>query len=410
MSPCKRWITLSSLVIIALLIGLFAPLRTLPWQMSFATLRETLVLFPNRVDEATSHQVPLDTHVQTDSTSPDRKQVFRPGSVKPPGQRYSKTLVIPRTKLETTDWIHENFDRDPDVDWKVYVVDLAEAPLHPPKNKGHEVMVYLSYIIDYYHNLSDVNIFMHAHRHAWHHNDLLGHDAVELVSRLSPERVQREGYVNLRCSWDPGCPGWMRPGMIEEDVNKQEEAMLARAWSELFPLEPIPHVLAQPCCAQFAISGDRIRSRPWMAYTSYREWLLRTDLSDDLSGRVFEYVWQFIFTGKHVVCPKEHVCYCDGFGICFGGETEFNAYNEKMREHTRLERELAEWVTRNTMWDAGEPGSEPAEAGQGDELRREIGAIRAWCAQTMQDAKHRGEIPTNRAQEAGRSWKAGQGF
>lgn len=56
-------------------------------------------------------------------------------------------------------------------------------------------MVYLSYIIENYNNLADVNIFMHAHRMAWHNNELLDHDAVQVIARLSAERVQREGYV-----------------------------------------------------------------------------------------------------------------------------------------------------------------------------------------------------------------------
>lgn len=58
-----------------------------------------------------------------------------------------------------------------------------------------EVMVYLSYIIENYDKLADVNIFMHAHRLAWHNNELLDHDAVQVIARLSAERVQREGYV-----------------------------------------------------------------------------------------------------------------------------------------------------------------------------------------------------------------------
>ncbi|CAL3964972.1 hypothetical protein PZA11_002157 [Diplocarpon coronariae] len=410
MSPCKRRMTLYSFIAVAVLIGLFAPLPATLWQSYLAIPQGTLTAFPNNINVSASHQISLDRNVQPDSATIDAKRVFLPGNSKPIGQRYSRTLVVPRTKLETTNWINENFNQDPDIDWKVYVVDLESAPLHPPKNKGNEAMVYLSYIIDYYHNLSDVNIFMHAHRYAWHNNDLLGNDAVELVSRLSSERVQREGYVNLRCSWDPGCPAWMRPGTIEEDVNKQEETMLARFWSELFPQEPIPIVLAQPCCAQFAISGDRIRNLPLTTYTSYRDWLLKTNLSDYLSGRVFEYVWHFIFTGRNVVCSKEHICYCDGFGICFGGEKEFDAYNEKTREHSRLEKELAEWVTLNTKWDIGNRDSEQPEAGKREELQSKIQASSAWCTKTKQDATDRGDIPMNRAQEAGRSWKDGDGF
>lgn len=70
---------------------------------------------------------------------------------------------------------------------------ISEAELY--RNKGHEVMVYLSYIIDHYENLSDVNVFLHSHRFTWHNNELLGNDAAEMVRRLSAERVQREGFV-----------------------------------------------------------------------------------------------------------------------------------------------------------------------------------------------------------------------
>ncbi|KAG0646772.1 hypothetical protein D0Z07_6408 [Hyphodiscus hymeniophilus] len=68
------------------------------------------------------------------------------------------------------------------------------------RNKGHEVMVYLSHIIHNYDDLADVNIFMHSHRHSWHNVELLDHDAVQIIWRLSAERVQREGYMNMRCT------------------------------------------------------------------------------------------------------------------------------------------------------------------------------------------------------------------
>jgi hypothetical protein len=56
-------------------------------------------------------------------------------------------------------------------------------------------MIYLTYIIDHYSNLSDVNIFMHSQRYTWHNNGFQGTDAVHMVTTLSSERVQREGYM-----------------------------------------------------------------------------------------------------------------------------------------------------------------------------------------------------------------------
>jgi hypothetical protein len=130
---------------------------------------------------------------------------FRPGRPKPPGSNYTRTLVMPRMTGENVDWV----DEIPAIKKAIYVADDPSAPLHPPKNKGNEVMIYLTYIIDNYDALPDVSIFMHAHRYSWHNNDLLYHDAAEMIKMLSSERVQRQGYMNMRCLGTPdvrnGC-------------------------------------------------------------------------------------------------------------------------------------------------------------------------------------------------------------
>lgn len=210
----------------------------------------------------------------------------------------------------------------------------------------------------------------------------------------------------------------MRPGSIEEDVNKQEETLLARSWLELFPNNAIPNVLAQPCCAQFAISRDRIRSLPLARYVCFRDWLLRTSLSDYISGRVWEYMWQYIFTGENVLCPKEHVCYCDGFGVCFAGEEEYEAYWVKNRERVGLERELQEWREENEKmkrvpkeeW-SQEMIARFANSIGGDlELEGKIKGLLAWAENRRRLAKEWGDDPKHRAVEAGREWKEGDGF
>ena len=360
------------------------------------------------------------------------------GAIKPFGEPYTKMIVIARMKDEDVEWVHENFGGEPYINASIYTADDVTAALHPPKNKGHEVMIYLSYIIDSYDDLADVNIFLHSHRYAWHNDELLDYDAAAMISRLSAERVQREGYMNMRCMslfslsvsgeridgwapkltsttghWEPGCPAWMHPGTIEEDINKQEETLLAGVWSELFPLDPIPSVLAQPCCAQFAISRDRIRSLPLSRYIFYRDWLLETDLSDYLSGRVWEYIWQFVFTGENVLCVNEHACYCDGFGVCFGSDEEYAAYWSKNSERVRAEEELRKWEEdsarlqllreEGTSDEVGEI-DEP-EVGRDLELEGRIKGIQAWCEQRREVAKKYGAM--NRAVE--REWRDGGG-
>lgn len=93
---------------------------------------------------------------------------FRPGDPKSAGSAYARVVVIPRMKDENISWIAEEL---PDIDVAIYVANDPKAPLHPPRNKGHEVMIYLTYIIDHYEALPDIIIFMHAHRFSHHNND-----------------------------------------------------------------------------------------------------------------------------------------------------------------------------------------------------------------------------------------------
>lgn len=194
--------------------------------------------------------------------------------------------------------------------------------------------------------------------------------------------------------------------------------MLAKSWSDLFPLDPIPDVLAQPCCAQFAVSRDRIQSIPLARYVFYRDWLLHTQLSDYISGRVWEYIWQFVFTGKHVVCPQEHVCYCDGFGICFGGQPEYNNYWEIDGNKKDLQEELQRWEMHKEIYkdlvlegkfQEAERIGIPIE-GKDQELRDQIAELQKWLDNRNLEAKQHGDVAMNRAKEAGRHWKDGDGF
>jgi len=411
MAHPKKFIPLAAILTAAFLYWLFRP------------------FFPNRSwTNITSQLSVLQDHLQTTQGSKysflpeaSREKVqspFVPGIPKAIGEPYSKMLVVPRTTEEDVDWIYENFANDPYMNYSIYTVDDEESELHPPRNKGHEVMVYISYIIDNYNNLSDVNIFMHSHQFSWHNDDLLDNDAVQMISRLSSERVQREGYMNMRCHWHPGCPSWMHPGNVEEDINKQEEVMLAKAWSELFPLDPVPDILAQPCCAQFALSRERIQNLPLARYVFYRDWLLRTELSDYISGRVWEYLWQFVFTGNTIVCPAENICYCDGFGVCFGSELNYSEFMTRRGEVERLEEELSEWYNRmdtvrdflkdDKLNEAAEIGM--PEAGKDIELAAQIRDTKEWVEKRLQEAKEHGNVAMNRAIEAGRPWQDGDGF
>ncbi|OJD15425.1 hypothetical protein AJ78_04325 [Emergomyces pasteurianus Ep9510] len=341
---------------------------------------------------------------------------FPQGVPKPPGSNYSRALIVPRLQKEDTSWISAELK---DVEEFIYVVDDPSAPLHPPLNKGHEAMVYLTYLIDHYNNLPDVMIFMHSHHVSWHNEEALAFNAVELINRLSNERVMRDGYMNLRCNWGPGCPDWLHLGKTELDPGKQEEVILAKAWTELFPHVEPPAVLAQACCAQFAISRERALAIPKSRYIFYRDWILHTELSDYISGRVWEYLWQVVFAGQSVFCPEQHVCYCDGFGLCFGGAKGMDQYFGLIYQKRDQQRDLEKWrKLAKVIEEAEKEGKSAAEidkmerpeAGKDKVMEREIEEKKRRLEIMVEAAKQKGKDPGIRAAEAGRRWKKGDGF
>lgn len=93
----------------------------------------------------------------------------------------------------------------------IYTVDDDDAPLRA-RNKGHEASVYLTYIVDNYDFLPDVMIFIHSHQKHKHGTraervyEGIDYDNLESIRALSLEFVLQNGFANLRCLRNPGCP------------------------------------------------------------------------------------------------------------------------------------------------------------------------------------------------------------
>ncbi|MCJ1307021.1 hypothetical protein MMC25_000667 [Agyrium rufum] len=245
-------------------------------------------------------------------------------------------------------------------------------------------MVYLTYIIDHYDNISDTTLFFHHHRWAWHNNILLGTDTANTIRRLSDERVARI---------HPDRPE------IDYDIYKkpEEQHFTRKVWQELFPFERVPPAISQPCCAQFAVSRDRIRATPRSMYIHYRDWLLNTPLDDANAGRVMEYSWHYIFSRNAELCPAMNTCYCDGYGICCGGAVKLKAWLGK-----QLEREAADDTLRK--WDEAEanPDKQAVLPENHQDWRDRSTRLRDELDATRDEAYKRGDDPKNRALEVGR--------
>ena len=325
----------------------------------------------------------------------------------------SKHLVLPCTPHDDVAWL-ATLPAWLNATPKVYHVPLAGAAPAPgvlrvPQNKGNEAMAYLTYLVDHYERLPDLVLFTHASAASWHNNNLHVYSTPLMLRELNYARVVRRGFVNLRCNWTPGCPDWIHPGSARADDDfKAEEGLLADAFGEMFagvaPAPAVPRVVGAPCCAQFAVSRARIRARPRTHYEGIRAWLLRTPLASRHSGRVLEYLWHYIFAGsaganatESIDCPAEHVCYCDGYGVCFGGEPALRTHLTRGRETAELELRLQKAVS-----DGPRPGEQLAWRDAGMRaLRLRIEAAKTQLAAEIDGARLRGRDAQVRRREVG---------
>ncbi|KAL4892065.1 hypothetical protein BDV59DRAFT_208748 [Aspergillus ambiguus] len=230
-----------------------------------------------------------------------------------------RVVVVGRRQDENTDWV---IDELPDWQHAIYVVDDDDtaAPLRVAKNKGKESGVYLQYIVDHYDRLPSTIVFLHSHRdgypEAWH-TEFDEHSNPLTVQMLQTDFVQRNGYANLRCNPTPGCPDEIRPFRASGSDDHLPELLFPMVWQTFFNNTNVPEVVATPCCAQFAVSRDQVWQRPLSSYRAYHRWLMETDLPDDVSGRIMEYMWHIIFGQDPVYCPDMEQCLEDVYDLGF---------------------------------------------------------------------------------------------
>jgi hypothetical protein len=83
-----------------------------------------------------------------------------------------------------------------------------------------------------------------------------------------------------------------------------------------------------------------VRDNPKVLYEHLRDWLLATPLEDTDSGRIFEYTWQYLFTRNAELCPSTNSCYCDGYGVCFGGAAKLDEFFKLLKKREADDDEL----------------------------------------------------------------------
>lgn len=158
--------------------------------------------------------------------------------------------------------------------------------------------MYLTYVVENYEDLPDTIVFLHSIRKgypaAWH-NDAADYDNVNSIRDLRIDTVQKNGYVNLRCIGNPGCPDEVQPFRDPPEGHRTSEHAFPEAWRYMFQTDDVPRIVGVACCGQFAVSKTQVHSRPKSDYERYLKWLRETPLDDEASGRVLEYMWHIIY-------------------------------------------------------------------------------------------------------------------
>ena len=203
-----------------------------------------------------------------------------------------------------------------------YMVDDQNAQYHTPANQGNEAMGHLTYMYDFYDNLPDILIFLHGQDYVWHIDGALEYSTAKSLNRLDLTEVLRRKYMNLRISWDIACPNWMNTSITIDSPEfstklKGEEPYMKDAFEALFPGDPLPEILAAPCCSHFAVTRDTIRSVPRERYQNAMSWLQNGYMSSSISGRIWEHLWHWLFLKRAVDCLDEHAALCRNYRICF---------------------------------------------------------------------------------------------
>jgi hypothetical protein len=189
-------------------------------------------------------------------------------------------------------WISEI---DGNIDYVIYTTSSKEIKgvnsnkiFHLAKNKGMDANMYLNYILNNYSNLPDKILFVHHHIIDWSQDFSLPF----IINNL---KWEFSDYINIGCR---NCYA----NLYEMENGKYEYVKndwLRNIWF-LFEsyLEFPENTLYYYAGTQFMTNKELILKYPKTFYEKLLKWLMDTNWECQKTGRIFEYLWHYILTGK----------------------------------------------------------------------------------------------------------------
>ncbi|QGY39524.1 DUF3431 domain-containing protein [Pseudodesulfovibrio cashew] len=170
------------------------------------------------------------------------------------------------------------------------------------ENIGRESHTYLTHIVRNYERLADVNVFLQGN--PFDHLDDRHQGSVEMlrnmIADVADRRVPFKGFAWFKLK----CDGLGRPHDLRKPENEGrwagwgKDIPLAEVFERLFDASFPRQLVVRAPAGIFAVTGERIRSRP-KAFYAYALGLLEADPADECNtGHAFERLWQHIFNGN----------------------------------------------------------------------------------------------------------------
>ena len=203
--------------------------------------------------------------------------------------------------LEDTHWLQQwqDLERDVHICSKAGCLPSqlpADRRCTVSQNRGFETSSFLKYIVAYYDTLPAYVAFIHAHEHSWHYNHVT--PLMNLIDHVAANDLSGLNFLSLNNNH-----------ISAHDVNKtrttlweMEEQALRFNTSLLVYLNNSLKVtsscddMVYDCCAQFIVTRTAIQRLPLEAYERWLDAVMADELGG--LGRLFEFVWHVLFTGR----------------------------------------------------------------------------------------------------------------
>ncbi|WP_419786192.1 DUF3431 domain-containing protein [Pseudodesulfovibrio sp.] len=172
----------------------------------------------------------------------------------------------------------------------------------PLENIGRESHTYLSHIVRHYDALAKVNVFVQGN--PFDHLDRDGNGSPSMlqlkIADVADGRVPFRGFAWFRLE----CDVLGRPHDLRLEENKGRwtgwgrDIPVGEVFTKLFGVTPPARIVARAPAGLFAVTGERIRTRP-KAFYEYALSLLEQDPDDAFNtGHAMERLWQYVFNGN----------------------------------------------------------------------------------------------------------------